>query len=332
MGSELAFVVLFPQRNVWDGGSKSNSSRRSAVTFAESRTVFYYSSASCVRNSSILEAELRFKSCDVDESERSIDSIALIASSENFSTETPTPRVITIQCDITRFSYVYPIVIAMNRAQFRLCLAITRELREHPAGYCFHRINDPSLSEPVDLDTVETRLTNREYRSVRQWKQDIKLIWENTIASCGSRSAPADCARHCDALFERRLRRLSELGTAGWLNRVSELKVKFDRLTAAPPANVRENYPLDLLAPERLDPFTPDDYAFVFAGLTGLPKEPDRVRLKKLLKRPKSVLDLTNLPLRLLHSAKHFVDSQTPKQAPAPTGMLGSQPRGMMPV
>jgi hypothetical protein len=184
----------------------------------------------------------------------------------------------------------------------------------------------------MDLETVESRLTNRDYRSVRQWKQDIKLIWENVVAECGSESWPALCARHCDAIFERRLRRLSELSTAGWLNRVSALKVKFDRLTAAPPESVCESYPLDLLAPEQLDPFTPDDYAFVFAGLAGLPEEADRVRLRKMLKRPKSVIDLTNLSLRVLHNAKTFIDDRTRKQAPIPISLLSSGPRAFIPA
>jgi hypothetical protein len=67
----------------------------------------------------------------------------------------------------------------MNRAQFQLCLTITHRLQQHPAASPFLHPIDPTthpnysdiITDPVDLQTIESRLTDRSYRSVRQWEE-----------------------------------------------------------------------------------------------------------------------------------------------------------------
>jgi hypothetical protein len=219
----------------------------------------------------------------------------------------------------------------MKPAQFKLCLSITHRLQEHPSTAIFRQpVNpetDPSYSDavadPVDLGTVESRLKNRDYRSVRQWKQDIKLIWENAIAYYGSRSWPGILAHEGDRLFEKYLRAFSATTLVGWLGRLSDLKLVFDELASHPPVGVQDSCPLDLIASASLDPFTPDDYEFVFAGIKQLPENKDGLRMRKMLKKPKDELDLTKCSLKVLHKAKAFLEERIAKQKAA-TGIRGS--------
>jgi hypothetical protein len=210
----------------------------------------------------------------------------------------------------------------MKPSQFRLCVSITQRLQKHPASAIFRKLVDPTscpgyydvVSDPIDLQTVESQLKNREYRSIRQWKSAIKQIWENALAFYGSHSSEAVLARHCDRLFEKDLGLLSTTTLTGWLGRVSELKVVFNDLTSHPPAEIRESCPFDLVDYGELKPFMPEEYELVFERMKKLPEEKDRVRLRKMLQKPKSVLDLTLLPLPVLYRAKEFVEERTPKQ------------------
>ena len=79
----------------------------------------------------------------------------------------------------------------MNRRQKELCLEITKKLKERPAAALFREPVDATkpgcetyydiIEDPQDFSSIEKRLTEGEYRSVREWKRDITLIFKNAI-------------------------------------------------------------------------------------------------------------------------------------------------------
>jgi hypothetical protein len=209
----------------------------------------------------------------------------------------------------------------MNASQRRLCLSITHSLQAHPASAPFRGpvdlIEFPNYSEvvddPMDLATVERRLHDRDYRSVREWKRDLRLIWDNALAYAGHQSFVAVLVHHLERVVEKELRAMSATTLTGWLARVSELRSNFNDIATSAPTPIRDSCPLEMLPHGELAPFTPEDYNFVFAAITGLPAQGDRDALKKMLKKPKDVFSLMALPLTLLHKAMNFVKEKTPK-------------------
>jgi hypothetical protein len=169
------------------------------------------------------------------------------------------------------------------------------------------------IDDPMDLKTVESRLRDRDYRSVREWKRDLRLIWDNALAYAGPQSFVAILVHHLERVVEKELRAMAATTLAGWLTRVSELRSDFSEIATSVPAAIHDSCPLELLTRSTLAPFTPEDYDFIFAGLTGLPSQDDRNALKKLLKKPKDELSLMTLPLAVLHRAMDFVKEKTPK-------------------
>lgn len=164
----------------------------------------------------------------------------------------------------------------------------------------------------MDLQTIEQRLKSHEYRSLRGWKRDMSLIWENAYTFAGSSSWTGLLARHVKDIYERRLREMSTTNLDGWLNKVTELKEKLNKMMEAPPASVKRSAPLEMLARGDLEPFLPDDFTQLMRNIALLPNEEDRNKAKAMLGNPDNEVALTYLPLSLLHEVKAFVKDKTP--------------------
>ena len=223
----------------------------------------------------------------------------------------------------------------MNQNQRQICLSIVREIREHPAAAPFRNPVNleefptylETIDEPIDLGLIEERLKSRDYRSVREFKRDMALIWENTYAFAGPSSWAAVLANHIRSLFERRLRRISTANLEGWLGRVSELQTEFNTLVKRPPEKCEKSAPLDLLARKDLTPFGPADYKEIISGIKSLSQE-DRKKLGSIIgrkvKQNESEIRMTYLPLDKLHKARDFVRERMPaKRIPS---LMGAGP------
>ena len=208
----------------------------------------------------------------------------------------------------------------MNRAQRRLCLSIVRSLAAHPAARPFRApVNLEEfptylevIDDPMDLGTIETRLRGSEYRSVREFKRDMALIWENCYAFAGAGSWAAVLANHVKALFERKMLKMSTTNLEGWLSKASELKDELNKSMENPPSDVAKRAPLEMLARKELQPFTPQEFEDLFRAASTLSEE-DRVKAMKDLGNAKGPVELTLLPLDKLHEVRKFVTEKTPQ-------------------
>lgn len=208
----------------------------------------------------------------------------------------------------------------MNRAQRRLCLSIVRSISEHPAARPFR--NPVNLEEfptylqiiddPMDLSTIESRLRDREYRSVREFKRDMSLIWENCYAFAGAGSWTAVLANHVKGLFDKKMLKMSTTNLEGWLSKASELKDELNKSMENPPEGVARRAPLEMLGRKDLKPFTPQDFDDLFREASALPEEA-RAEALSSLGNAKTAVDLTVLPLDKLHEVRRFVTEKTPQ-------------------
>jgi hypothetical protein len=213
----------------------------------------------------------------------------------------------------------------MKGSALRICLGIVRELKLLPAASLFLHPVDPDqvpnyyeiIDDPQDLSTIESRLVNHDYRSVAEWKRDMSRMWDNAAVFGGPRSLPAQLAGYLRQVTDKKLKALSTANLCGWLTRVSELTELLKTRVSNPPENIRVSAPIEMLANMGLEPFFPEDYDLLFGAMANLPTEDDRQALKKVLKKPNTELDLTLLPLTVLHRAKEFVREKLPGQKPS---------------
>ena len=205
----------------------------------------------------------------------------------------------------------------MNSNQYRWCLEITKKLQKHPAAKPFLKPVNPAdpgfedyynfIDDPQDLTTIETKLKEKYYRSVREWKRDINTIWSNAVTYSGTQSFGAILANHMQSVFEKELKIMSTTNLPGWLSKVCELKNEFIKAFENSPESLHESAPLDMIERKSLTPLMPDDYTFILKSLSTLPNQNDRDKLSKIIGKAESEIDLTKLPLSTLHEAQEFI-------------------------
>lgn len=69
------------------------------------------------------------------------------------------------------------------------CLQFTNTLYSHPLSFFFRKPYKPQkdddyfdiVRKPMDLSTIRKKLTNGEYISIKQWEDEIRLIFKNSI-------------------------------------------------------------------------------------------------------------------------------------------------------
>jgi hypothetical protein len=164
------------------------------------------------------------------------------------------------------------------------------------------------IDDPQDLSTIEARLKNREYRSVREWKRDIGLIWENALAYNGGAGPIGFIVTHLKGIMEKEIKEFSRTTLTGWLNSVTELKEKLNSVLGNVPTDkVKESAPLELMPRKSLKPLLPDDYREVFQALNDVHNPGVGGELSEIVGKIESERQLMSLPLDKLCQARDFV-------------------------
>ena len=201
----------------------------------------------------------------------------------------------------------------MNKVTKRRCLEITLKLMKKPAAKMFLQPIDPKNGYFACFPSVEQKLRQSEYRSVREWKKDMNSVWQDCYDYYGSESWPfSQIAKYIQQAFEKELQTLSLLNSKGWLEKVFELRKELYELSSNLPTCIEDNAPLEMVARKDYQPLSPEDYVYLFKSISALPDPDDRKKLQKLLKHPKNEIDLTYLPLPKLIRAQSFVKQKTP--------------------
>ncbi|KAL7212668.1 hypothetical protein ACSBR2_015365 [Camellia fascicularis] len=79
----------------------------------------------------------------------------------------------------------------MDRSVTQQCSSILKQLMTHPSGWVFNHPVDPVklnipdyfsvISEPMDLGTIKSKLTNNKYCSVEEFAADVRLTFSNAM-------------------------------------------------------------------------------------------------------------------------------------------------------
>jgi hypothetical protein len=145
---------------------------------------------------------------------------------------------------------------SLSPEQQRLCLEITRRLRQSPAASVFNEPVDPKkqnlpnyfkkIRNPQDLGTIYQRLQAGEYTSVTQWERDINTVWSNAETFNGKDSFIGRIAQHMAWRFQHLKKPLDAYSVAGWTKHIYSLREKCDGLLAHCPPSLRGIIPHSL--------------------------------------------------------------------------------------
>lgn len=133
----------------------------------------------------------------------------------------------------------------------QFCKEVTSKFIAHPLCRAFLRPVDPELdgaldyldviSNPMDLGTVNRKLETGQYRTAREWYNDLMLIWTNSMTY--NKKKPNllhSAAEHMKHKCEKMFKRIPTTEADIWLLKMNKLHRKLDNFLAI---NVpEENY------------------------------------------------------------------------------------------
>jgi hypothetical protein len=141
----------------------------------------------------------------------------------------------------------------LSAEQQRLCIEITRKLRQSPAANVFNEPVDPKkqnipnyfkkIRNPQDLGTIYQRLQAGEYNTITQWERDVNTVWSNAETFNGKDSLIGSLAQHMARRFQRLKKPLDRRSVSGWTKHVYTLRSKFDRLLGGSPQSLQTIIP-----------------------------------------------------------------------------------------
>lgn len=82
------------------------------------------------------------------------------------------------------------------------------------------------IKTPMDLGTVRKKLLNNEYETVQDCKNDVALIWDNTIKFNGPNSIISFLAKQLEKVFKDNTDWLSGDDYADWHRKCAEIKAR----------------------------------------------------------------------------------------------------------
>jgi hypothetical protein len=125
------------------------------------------------------------------------------------------------------------------------CLHVLDSLQNHHISTIFSRPIDPErdncptyfqiIRQPMDLGTVRKKLQSAQYQTVRQWKDDVELIWSNSYQFNGRQSLISVLARHLQQLFREMTDTLTDNPVSDWVTTLDLLSNEVDRLEKLAP-------------------------------------------------------------------------------------------------
>ena len=134
----------------------------------------------------------------------------------------------------------------LTSSQKHMCFEVISELQKYSICYIFNQPVDPEkdscpdyfdvISNPMDLGTVKQKLSNNKYSSIKEWKRDMSLIWDNSISYNPAGTIVNDCAQHLKNVYERLSKKITDDPDFDWLkefesidNQIHKIRKGFKR-------------------------------------------------------------------------------------------------------
>ena len=129
----------------------------------------------------------------------------------------------------------------LSSRQKGLCLAVMDKLAASHSFILYSQPVDPVqdnchdyldiIDQPMDFSTVRQKLTQNRYRSITKWKDDMALIWNNSIIYNGENSLIGLTAQHLRDTFRKLTRHLVDDEDTEWRNELTRLHDKVKRIS-----------------------------------------------------------------------------------------------------
>jgi hypothetical protein len=207
------------------------------------------------------------------------------------------------------------------------CRAITQELIRHPFTEPFLRPVDPvadhipdyfrKIKQPMDFQTVISKLDSRSYATWKDWAADVHLIFANCVTYNGPKSYFGSVAKCLRKRFDRFILPMKLHDYDGWADHAAALHARLSKALRASPPEMRK-----LLPPGSLslpDTVSNGDYEQLAVKLSLL-KNPGQMRqilqiltmfgfeVPPATKTKKSEFNIKLLPLQAVRALQKYVN------------------------
>lgn len=133
----------------------------------------------------------------------------------------------------------------MNKGQYEQVVNIMQSVMKEPYALPFLNpidTDDPEshkilkkIDQPMDLTTINNKLTNNKYKSIKKWKSDMDLIYQNTLAVYGKENYITSLAEALKDEYEKLMNESSEDPIKDWLNETGNTSQKIVYLMSNKP-------------------------------------------------------------------------------------------------
>jgi hypothetical protein len=141
---------------------------------------------------------------------------------------------------VRHFHFRFGRMSQLSEYQVARCLRVLDSLQSYRISSMFAQPIDPErdnvptylqiIRHPMDLGTVRKKLSAGQYQTIRQWKEDVDLIWANSYQFNGRASLVCTLAKQLQQLFRDLTETLTDDPVSDWVTKLDALKHEADRI------------------------------------------------------------------------------------------------------
>ena len=138
--------------------------------------------------------------------------------------------------------------MSLSRFQCEKCLEIVRKLMSWPICRPFIDPVDPKrdnatnyyeiIKNPMTLREVETKLLNKRYRDISDFRRDVNLIWSNAIKYNGDSNVFGHFAMEGKIWFNKKMNHFPATLEEEWMRKMQKVARNFYNAIAHPPKEI----------------------------------------------------------------------------------------------
>ena len=131
--------------------------------------------------------------------------------------------------------------------QLEFCKKLTKKIYDMPLARYFrspvnvHEVPNYKVKKPMDLGTVTTKLENDSYKNVDQWRNDMRLIWDNAREFNQPGTLLNQIATELKSYFEKKTAIIPHTDFELWQLKVKKQHQKVLDLIAAKPRAAKKS-------------------------------------------------------------------------------------------
>ncbi|EAY09377.1 Bromodomain containing protein [Trichomonas vaginalis G3] len=139
----------------------------------------------------------------------------------------------------------------LNKFQLSICDSIVDNLIDSPLCTPFIHLVDPIadgapdyneiIKQPMALEVVKRKIQTKEYKTLDEFKNDVNLIWANTITYNGEDTIYSYMAKESKIWFNNMASKITESNETDWTRKLQSTISKLNKLLSNPPEECDPN-------------------------------------------------------------------------------------------